>query len=117
MAVSGIDHTIKIFSPDHRAQYDAANGINISSATNVSSGQSSLSNRYRHSRPSEESRSRNEGGGLSSRKRIHEQYQITSQNDVQRQGGMREAFITVSRFPRVRMMSMGFADWIAWMGG
>ncbi len=29
MAVSGIDHTIKIFSPDNRAQWEARNGINL----------------------------------------------------------------------------------------
>ena len=117
LAVSGIDHTIKIFSPDHRAQVDAANGINISSATNGSSGYSSLSYRRRRSNIDEDSQARTEREGLSSRKRIHQQYQITSQNDVQRQGGMRDAFITVSRFPRRRMMQMGFAEWIAWMGG
>ncbi len=117
LAVSGIDHTIKIFSPDHRAQHDAANGINISSTTNGSSGYSSLSYRRRRSNPNEESQPRTEQEGLHSRKRIDQQYQITSQNDAQRQGGMRDASITVSRFPWVRMMPMGFADWIAWMDG
>ena len=117
LAVSGIDHTIKIFSPDHRAQTDAANGINISSATNASSGHSSLSHRRRRQNADEEPLPQNEQSGLSSRKRIHQQYQITSQNDVQRQGGMRDAFITVSRFPRVRTMGIEFAEWILWMGG
>ena len=117
LAVSGIDHTIKIFSPDHRAQHDAANGINISSTTNGSSGYSSLSYRHRRSNPDEESQPRNEQGGLRSRKRIDQQYQITSQNDAQRQGGMRDAYITVSHLSLVRTMPMAFADWIAWMDG
>ena len=29
LAVSGMDHTIKIFSPDRRAQYEARNGISV----------------------------------------------------------------------------------------
>lgn len=32
--------------------------------------------------------------GLSSRKRMHQQYQITSQNDMDRKGGREDAFIT-----------------------
>lgn len=34
-------------------------------------------------------------GGLESRKRIHDSYRIMSQNDVDRRGGMSEAYITV----------------------
>lgn len=34
-------------------------------------------------------------GGLESRKRIHDSYHIMSQNDVDRRGGMSEAYITV----------------------
>ncbi|KAL2037396.1 hypothetical protein N7G274_009881 [Stereocaulon virgatum] len=96
LAVSGIDHTIKIFSPDSRAQKDAEEGINISSATNSSSGYSSLSGRRRQRRdsppPTAEEGPQREG--LTSRKRMQNSYQIISQNDVQRQGGMRDAFIT-----------------------
>jgi nuclear receptor interaction protein len=39
-------------------------------------------------------------GGLTSRKRMHLEYQITSQNDVERQGGNQETFITVSKVCR-----------------
>lgn len=81
IAVSGIDNTIKIFSPDQHAQEDARNGINILDPDNPSnlfgSNVSSI-------------------GGLESRKRIHESYRIMSQNDVERRGGMNEAHITVS---------------------
>lgn len=34
-------------------------------------------------------------GGLQSRRRIDDSYRIMSQNDVERRGGMSEAFITV----------------------
>lgn len=93
LAVSGIDHTIKIFSPDHRAQEDAQAGINISSATNGSSGFSSITGRRRAGRGSNNEDEPREQG-LSSRKRMHQSYQIVSQNDMQRKGGMRDTFIT-----------------------
>ena len=117
LAVSGIDHTIKIFSPDSRAQEDAEKGTNISSAVHGSSGYSSLSGRRRPRRnsPAEEEPPHQEG--LASRKRMQQSYQIISQNDVQRQGGMRDAYITVRAdgpFVRLRMqvVTMGFADWL-----
>ena len=119
LAVSGIDHTIKIFSPDYRAQADAQAGINISSAANGSSGFSSLSGRRRAGRGCDKNEmndsSREEG--LSSRKRMHQSYQIVSQNDMQRKGGMRDAFITVSAdgpFMRLRAVQVGFAEWVSW---
>ena len=116
LAVSGIDHTIKIFSPDYRAQADARAGINISSAANGSSGFSSLSGRWRAGRGSDMNDSSREEG-LSSRKRMHQSYQIVSQNDMQRKGGMRDAFITVSAdgpFMRLRAVQVGFAEWVSW---
>ena len=116
LAVSGIDHTIKIFSPDYRAQADAQAGINISSATHGSSGFSSISGRRRAGRGSNaEDACREEG--LSSRKRMHQSYQIVSQNDVQRKGGMRDAYITVSAngpLMRMRVVQVGFAEWARW---
>lgn len=114
LAVSGIDHTIKIFSPDSRAQADAEAGLNISSSANGSSGYSSLSNR-RVTRREPEANRDNRYEGLSSRKRMHQSYQILSQNDVQRQGGMRDAYITVrdgGPFSRLRTVEMDFVDWI-----
>ena len=116
LAVSGIDHTIKIFSPDYRAQADAQAGINISSAANGSSGFSSLSGRRRAGRGADMNDSSREEG-LSSRKRMHQSYQIVSQNDMQRKGGMRDAFITVSAdgpFMRLRAVQVGFAEWVSW---
>ena len=110
--MSGIDHTIKIFSPDARAQEDARLGVN-NTVPRSSTGYSSLSSRRRRSdapAPSD---------GLASRKRMHESYQITSQNDAERQGGMREAFISVrteGTFMRIRATQVRFREWISWFG-
>ncbi|KAI1976542.1 hypothetical protein LOZ53_006038 [Ophidiomyces ophidiicola] len=88
LAVSGIDHTIKIFSPDARAQHDAKVGINIAdpdAQANIVSGNTPGGNRTERNTL-----------GLRSRRRMQDSYQIMSENDVNRQGGMNEAFITVS---------------------
>jgi nuclear receptor interaction protein len=86
LAVSGIDNTIKIFSPDRRAQEDARHGINILNPD--------------HPANMFGTRARNGGGGsetygLRSCKRLQDSYQIMSQNDIERQGGMSDAYITV----------------------
>lgn len=80
IAASGIDNTIKIYSPDRRAQEDARRGINILDPDNPANTLG------------------RQGGldvGLKSRKRMQDSYRIMSQNDVDRQGGMSEAYITV----------------------
>ncbi|KAL4821505.1 hypothetical protein BDW67DRAFT_172263 [Aspergillus spinulosporus] len=76
IAASGIDDTIKIFSPDQRAQEDARRGINILDPNNPAN---TLGEGY---------------GGLKSAKCMHDSYRIMSENDVQRQGGMSDAFLT-----------------------
>ncbi|KAF2654565.1 WD40 repeat-like protein [Lophiostoma macrostomum CBS 122681] len=111
MAVSGIDHTIKIFSPDAQEQYNARKGIGVHSAD---PGLSSLvfgeRRRARMSRTSDSAGRREESqeaasdseeedaevalNGLASRKRMHQEYEITSQNDMDRKGGREDAFIT-----------------------
>ena len=119
LAVSGIDHTIKIFSPDARAREAArlGRGIEATDATEFSSIAWPARVRGRRM-PRQDLNTTSEptvpeGGvegranedddeeyvapnGLSSKKRMHLEYQITSQNDVDRQGGNQEAFITVS---------------------
>lgn len=75
IAASGIDDTIKIFSPDRTAQEDARRGVNILDPENASE-------------PG--------GPGLKSCRRMHDSYQIMSQNDVDRQGGMSDAYVTVA---------------------
>ncbi|KAI9798070.1 MAG: hypothetical protein M1833_004967 [Piccolia ochrophora] len=108
LAVSGIDHTIKIFSPDARLQADARAGVNVSTST--SSGFSTLElggrtrlGRNRPRRPSrppaapsedDEDQETPTNGGLASCRRMHQSYEITSQNDVDRQGGQRDAYVT-----------------------
>ncbi|KAL8829685.1 MAG: hypothetical protein Q9191_001866 [Dirinaria sp. TL-2023a] len=117
IAVSGIDHTIKIFSPDSHAQEDARLGIN-GTMPRGSSGSSSISGRHRRAQrtaPDDESHH-----GLRSRKRMNESYQITSQNDAERQSGMRDAFLTVRRegpFIRIRTVEVAFREWISWFQG
>ncbi|KAL2849138.1 hypothetical protein BJY01DRAFT_211052 [Aspergillus pseudoustus] len=76
IAASGIDDTIKIFSPDQRAQDDARRGINILDPNNPAN---TIGPSF---------------GGLKSAKCMHDSYRIMSENDVQRQGGMSDAFVT-----------------------
>ena len=150
LAVSGIDHTIKIFSPDNRAQYDARWGRNLNVDPARNSVHSSLSPGLRRRRPprpdpggdstdrqgaippsldSDDNEGAVEDGdpeilrdgglcrrgiGLPSRRRMHDSYQIISQNDIDRAGGQNERFITVSgpSFP-LRHVPMSFTEWIA----
>ncbi|KAJ5654739.1 hypothetical protein N7490_001742 [Penicillium lividum] len=86
MAVSGIDSTIKIFNPDRNAQEQARQGINILDPDNPAN---TLGSNVRNV------------GGLSSRKRLEDSYRIISQNDVDRRGGMSEAYITRSMLTRL----------------
>ncbi|KAI9850430.1 MAG: hypothetical protein M1838_005707, partial [Thelocarpon superellum] len=137
MAVSGIDHTIKIFSPDQRAQDDARNGVNLANTTSTGYSSLELGGRVRFGRRQpvhDEDAGRDEIGsdgdgdanedrqvaanGLRSRKRMHRSYEITSQNDVERQGGMRDAYITVRRdlLPHVNRIGVDFAEWLGWFG-
>jgi len=112
LAVSGIDNTIKIFSPDRVARRNARLGLSVTGVN--PSGFSSL--RMGRTRnvpvvPQPQQRAPDTGDvdtdetdtepphvlhGLSSRKRMHLQYEITSRNDHDRKGGNREAFITRS---------------------
>ncbi|MCJ1482877.1 hypothetical protein MMC06_003043 [Schaereria dolodes] len=128
LAVSGIDHTIKIFSPDAQAQDDARNGINLASSSNDSSGFSSLTPGRRRAQSRRSNAVQNASGGtgegndekpvpsdgLTSRKRIHDSYQIISQNDIDRRGGNRDAYITrgmLAQFAaRLRARNAGDGD-------
>lgn len=117
LAVSGIDSTIKIFSPDRRAQDDARAGVNIGSGSNGSAIHSSLSGARRRARRTSSNNGSGAAEGLESRKRMDQRDQIIRENDVQRQGGMREAYITVrcdGPFQRLRMVEVDFAEWLSW---
>lgn len=81
LAVSGIDNTIKIFSPDARAQADARGEITSDSSDSHSKGNISAGQRRSQ--------------GLASRKCMDRCYQIITNNDQEREGGMRDASFTV----------------------
>ncbi|KAJ5526506.1 hypothetical protein N7513_010665 [Penicillium frequentans] len=105
MAVSGIDSTIKIFNPDRNAQEQAKQGINILDPDNPANVLGSTVHNL---------------GGLSSRKRLHDSYRIISQNDVDRRGGMSEAYITRSMLTRLAATLRGrqsLGEGIEGMGG
>jgi nuclear receptor interaction protein len=109
LAVSGIDSTVKIFSPDARARRNALRGIGVSAADHSAFSTIGLSHRRRcaRSRPSGTNGSGSHSdlngdadddddvvddsdseqpaeNGLASRKRIHMEYEITSENDMER---------------------------------
>ncbi|KAL8834208.1 MAG: hypothetical protein Q9170_003865 [Blastenia crenularia] len=120
LAVSGIDSTIKIFSPDNCAQEDARAGINVGYSSNGFTTHSSLSGIRRRARRSTSETENNNAEGLESRKRMDQKDEIIRENDVQRQGGMREAFITVRSdgpFQRLQRVEVEFAEWVRWFGG
>ncbi|KAF2095638.1 wd and tetratricopeptide repeat protein [Rhizodiscina lignyota] len=89
IAVSGIDHTIKIFSPDARARRDARLGIGVRKVdeSDFSSIQGLDGN---GSVPPVAD------GGLSSKKRMWDEYRIRSQNDSDRRGNNRGEYISRS---------------------
>ncbi|KAG9205654.1 hypothetical protein G6514_007261 [Epicoccum nigrum] len=112
LAVSGIDHSIKIFSPDIRDQYNARRGVGVHSADTTGFSSISFGRRRRASRPEAEvERTENEAmsdsdeevaaGGLKSRKRMHQAYQITSKNDMDRKGGRDDYFISQAVFAQL----------------
>jgi len=112
LAVSGIDHTIKIFSPDTRDQYNARKGVGVHSADTTGFSSINIGRRRRPSRPEaavepteDEALSDSDGevaaSGLKSRKRMHQAYQITSKNDMDRKGGRDDYFISQAVFAQL----------------
>jgi nuclear receptor interaction protein len=111
MAVSGIDHTIKIFSPDSRDQRNARRGIGVQSSSSGTFLSRDWQRRRRAQSANQDKCDEDEEraaealsdsdeevalNGLKSRKRMHEAYQIISQNDMDRKGGREDYFISVS---------------------
>ncbi|KAH6620124.1 WD and tetratricopeptide repeat-containing protein [Boeremia exigua] len=112
LAVSGIDHTIKIFSPDIRDQHNARKGVGVHSADTTGFSSINIGRRRRPSRPEpvvepteDEALSVSDGevaaGGLRSRKRMHQAYQITSKNDMDSKGGRDDYFISQAVFAQL----------------
>lgn len=88
LAVSGIDNTIKIFSPDHQLQEQARHGVGIMNEKRLSSCQ-----------------------------RFRDRDTILAENEVGRQSGMRDAIITVSLIRNLRSrISMNFEEWMVLLG-
>ncbi|KAF1834155.1 WD and tetratricopeptide repeat-containing protein [Decorospora gaudefroyi] len=115
MAVSGIDHTIKIFSPDLHLQHNARKGVGVRSSdpntfSSLNWGRRRRNRATETSEPTESTQDAGSGddsdtevapGGLSSRKRMHQSYQITSQNDMDRKGGRDDYFISQAVFAQL----------------
>jgi DDB1- and CUL4-associated factor 6 len=98
IAASGIDSTVKIFSPDARLQEDAKKGIDVANPFDAVPTHSSLrvgGPRRRPTQPADNATA-TPPRGLTSRKAMHKSYEITTQNDVSRREGIGEAYITVS---------------------
>ena len=154
LAVSGIDHTIKIFNSDKNMRSNARKGVGVNNTgesgfstlnwggrtrfgrarrppranTSQSQGEGEERNPQSTSEPAfpvddpsdtETEDARIAPTGLSSRRRMHQKDEITSQNDVERRGGNREAFITRNmlaqlaarvRFQRRRQGGQGEGD-------
>jgi nuclear receptor interaction protein len=115
MAVSGIDHTVKIFSPDAHLQRNARKGVGVHSTDPSSFSSIRWGRRGRNATtepPAETETERAtetpsdsddevEPGGLASRRRMHLSYQITSQNDMDRKGGRDDYFISQAVFAQL----------------
>jgi nuclear receptor interaction protein len=107
IACSGIDSTVKIFGPggENREREAASRGINVANpggSVHSSLGGGRRRRRARDSDDEDEADTRQpepEGvscSGLRSRKAMHKEYEITSQNDAERRRGYGDAFVTVS---------------------
>jgi len=115
MAVSGIDHTIKIFSPDAHLQRNARKGVGVHSSDANSFSSLNWGRRRRNRATDTQTDTEGEAaveagsdsddevapGGLSSRKRMHQAYQITSKNDMDRKGGRDDYFISQAVFAQL----------------
>ncbi|KAI9735661.1 MAG: hypothetical protein M1834_001677 [Cirrosporium novae-zelandiae] len=125
IAASGIDHTIKIFSADNRAQDAARAGLNLARPATTAGFSNFRAMRSRRISSSNENapvvQPDTPGEGLRSRKRIDQAYQITNQNDVNREGGNSDAFIAVRGDPirevRLVRVPVAFAEWIMVLTG
>ncbi|KIW58191.1 hypothetical protein, variant [Exophiala xenobiotica] len=104
IAVSGIDSTVKIFGPgaDSRERYNAQRGIDVANPgggvhSSLRLGRQRSSRRMRHDDDDDDDESdiEEDNGGLESRRAMHREYEITSQNDVERRRGAGDTIVTV----------------------
>jgi len=123
LAVSGIDHTIKIMSSDRVARRNARLGLGVAGVspngfsslrmgrTRTAPGVNLPQQRSNETRDVDTDETDTEPPhavhGLSSRKRMHLQSEITSRNDQNRKGGNREAYITRSMLAQLTQSIRG----------
>ncbi|RMZ79567.1 hypothetical protein DV737_g3349, partial [Chaetothyriales sp. CBS 132003] len=136
IACSGIDSTIKIFGPGglSRERRNAARGIDIANPSGGSHLPTPFGQRRRMRRAANNSNQEGNGregdqseledeadgpqvrrGGLASRRAMHRMYQITSQNDVQRQRGLGDVFMTEEKEEKEEETTTGDGDDAAWV--
>jgi len=124
LAVSGIDSTVKIFSADKRARRDARRGIGgvqgmdargfsslrMGGRSRVSNAAAALVDAEGEEREVDSDETDTEPphapSGLSSRKRMASEYEITSRNNHDRRGGNNDAFITRGVLARLAQQIM-----------
>ncbi|KAF3937199.1 hypothetical protein ABW19_dt0204113 [Dactylella cylindrospora] len=88
LAVSGIDDTIKIFSPDRQLQDRARQGLGMHDDT-----------------------------PLTTRQRFHQKEKIVGDNEIARQNGLSDAVITVSlRRALQNRITLSFGEWVHLLG-
>lgn len=102
IAASGIDSTIKIFSPDERLQEEARHGINIARPSDATSTHSSLRYGLPRRRQAQPIDPLPDGSptGLTSKKRMAQCYEITSKNDIDRRDRIGEPDIARAMLAR-----------------
>ncbi|RPB19403.1 WD40 repeat-like protein [Terfezia boudieri ATCC MYA-4762] len=88
LAVSGIDHTVKIFSPDQASQTEFLNQERINRQRNDEESDYGVDSDHNEI-------------PKGSRRRLHNEYQIRSQNDSMRYNGVQEELVTVSDALRI----------------
>ncbi|KAL7266716.1 hypothetical protein RUND412_010727 [Rhizina undulata] len=94
LAVSGIDNTVKVFSPDNAAQDEFLRANHPESEAGSSRYHEKLQPWKRKG----------------SRRRMQDSYTITSQNEAMTESGLQEAVITVGVLDPV---AVGFGEWLA----
>lgn len=114
LAVSGIDYTIKLFSPDQRLQSEfsefgavpADENRPCSAAAAAAAATAAATGGDEPMREASEEQERWTYSGRASRRRLHSKDEITSQNSVMNESGASRHVITVRGF------AVGFGDWL-----
>ncbi|KAK4941977.1 hypothetical protein LTR10_018158 [Elasticomyces elasticus] len=104
IACSGIDSTVKVFGPagDSRERYTAEKGTDVANPGGSVHSSLRFDGRRRRRRHGDDDDSDEDvdaafsgNGGLESRRAMHREYEITSQNDAERRRGVGDTLVTV----------------------